>query len=26
VIYADSIEAVIIEDGKGIEKVIAGGT
>jgi len=25
VIYADSIEAVIIEDGKGIEKVIAGG-
>ena len=25
VIYADSLEAVIIEDGKGIEKVIAGG-
>jgi lipopolysaccharide export system protein LptA len=25
VIYADSVEAVIIEDGKGIEKVIAGG-
>ena len=25
VIYADSIEAVIVEDGKGIEKVIAGG-
>jgi lipopolysaccharide export system protein LptA len=25
VIYADSIEAVIIEDGKGIERVIAGG-
>jgi lipopolysaccharide export system protein LptA len=25
VIYADSIEAVIIEDGKGIEKVIADG-
>ena len=25
VIYADSIEAVIIEDGKGIEKVTAGG-
>ncbi len=23
VIYADSLEAVIIEDGKGIEKVIA---
>ena len=25
VIYADSLEAVIIEDGKGIEKVVAGG-
>jgi lipopolysaccharide export system protein LptA len=25
VIYADSIEAVVIEGGKGIEKVIAGG-
>jgi lipopolysaccharide export system protein LptA len=25
VIYADSVEAVIIEDGRGIEKVIAGG-
>jgi outer membrane protein assembly factor BamD len=25
VIYADSVEAVVIEDGKGIEKVIAGG-
>ena len=25
VIYADSLEAVIIEDGKGIEKVIADG-
>jgi outer membrane protein assembly factor BamD len=25
VIYADSIEAVIIEDGKGIDRVIAGG-
>lgn len=25
VIYADSLEAVIIEDGKGIERVIAGG-
>lgn len=25
VIYADSIEAVIIEDGKGIEKIIAAG-
>lgn len=25
IIYADSIEAVIVEDGKGIEKVIAGG-
>ncbi|MEW6375644.1 MAG: lipopolysaccharide transport periplasmic protein LptA [Thermodesulfobacteriota bacterium] len=25
VIYADSIEAVIIEDGKGIEKIVAGG-
>jgi outer membrane protein assembly factor BamD len=25
VIYSDSLEAVIIEDGKGIEKVIAGG-
>ncbi len=25
VIYADSLEALIIEDGKGIEKVIAGG-
>ena len=25
VIYADSIEAVVIEDGKGIEKVTAGG-
>ncbi len=25
VIYADSIEAVIIEGGKGIEKVVAGG-
>jgi outer membrane protein assembly factor BamD len=25
VIYADSLEAVIIQDGKGIEKVIAGG-
>jgi lipopolysaccharide export system protein LptA len=25
VIYADSIEALIIEDGKGIERVTAGG-
>jgi outer membrane protein assembly factor BamD len=25
VIYADSLEAVIIEDGKGIDRVIAGG-
>jgi len=25
VIYADSLEALIIEDGKGIERVIAGG-
>jgi outer membrane protein assembly factor BamD len=25
VIYADSLEAVLIEDGKGIEKVVAGG-
>ena len=25
VIYADSVEAVIVDDGKGIEKVIAGG-
>jgi outer membrane protein assembly factor BamD len=25
VIYADSIEAVIVEDGKGIEKVVADG-
>lgn len=25
VIYADSLEAVIIADGKGIEKVVAGG-
>jgi outer membrane protein assembly factor BamD len=25
VIYADSIEAVVIEGGKGIEKIIAGG-
>ena len=25
VIYADSIEAVVMEGGKGIEKVIAGG-
>ncbi len=25
VIYADTLEAVIIEDGKGIEKVVAGG-
>lgn len=25
VIYADSLEAVIIDDGKGIEKVTAGG-
>jgi outer membrane protein assembly factor BamD len=25
VIYADSVEAVVVEDGKGIEKVIAGG-
>jgi outer membrane protein assembly factor BamD len=25
VIYADSVEALIIEDGKGIEKVTAGG-
>jgi outer membrane protein assembly factor BamD len=25
VIYADSLEAVIIEDGKGIERVVAGG-
>ena len=25
VIYADSLETVIIEDGKGIEKVVAGG-
>jgi len=25
VIYSDSLEAVVIEDGKGIERVIAGG-
>jgi lipopolysaccharide export system protein LptA len=25
VIYADSIEAVLIEEGKGIERVVAGG-
>jgi outer membrane protein assembly factor BamD len=25
VIYADSLEAVVIENGKGIEKVVAGG-
>lgn len=25
VIYADSLEAVIIQDGKGIERVVAGG-
>lgn len=25
VIYADSLEAVIIEDGKGIERIVAGG-
>jgi len=25
VIYADSVEALIVEDGKGIERVIAGG-
>jgi outer membrane protein assembly factor BamD len=25
VIYADSLEAVVLDDGKGIEKVIAGG-
>jgi len=25
VIYSDSLEAVILEDGKGIEKVVAGG-
>jgi outer membrane protein assembly factor BamD len=25
VIYADSLEAVLIEDGKGIERVVAGG-
>ena len=25
VIYSDSLEAVILDDGKGIERVIAGG-